>query len=169
MVAAIRFFTAMGAVAYTVEQALEQMRHFCAYQERCHGEVRARLARSPLTSEEVEEVVSRLIGEEFLNEERFAVALAGGKFRMLHWGRVRIRHELKRRGVSEANIRKGLSAIDEDDYLRVLERLAEQRWASSAGRTGELFHRRGRLAAYLLQKGFESDRVRELVDRMEPS
>jgi regulatory protein len=157
----------MGAVAYTVEQALEQMRHFCAYQERCHGEVRARLARSPLVPEEVEEVVSRLIGEDFLNEERFAVALAGGKFRMLQWGRVRIRHELKRRGVSDANIRKGLSAIDEDDYLRVMERLAEQRWVSSVGRKGDLFDRRRRLAAYLLQKGFESDRVRALVDRME--
>jgi regulatory protein len=88
---------------------------------------------------------------------------------MLQWGRVRIRHELKRRGVSDANIRKGLSAIDEDDYTAVLERLAEQRWVSSAGRTGELFHRRRRLAAYLLQKGFESDRVRELVERMESS
>jgi len=124
-----------------------------------------RLERSPLTSEEVEEVVAGLIGEDFLNEERFAIALAGGKFRMLQWGRVRIRHELRRRGVSDANIRKGLASIDEGDYLAVLDRVAGQRWSSDAGRSGDLLTRKRRLVAYLLQKGYESDRVREVVER----
>jgi regulatory protein len=156
----------MGTVAYTVEQALEKMRHFCAYQERCHGEVRLRLRAFPLDAEELEMVVSRLIEDDFLNEDRFAVAFAGGKFRMLQWGRVRIRYELKRKGVSDYNIRKGLTAIDDGEYLRVLDHLAEGKWASEKRRSGDEGTRRRRVAAYLVQKGYEPDLVWEAVGRL---
>jgi regulatory protein len=156
----------MGTKAYTVEQALEKMRHFCAYQERCHGEVRDRLGEYPLDAEEVEEVISRLIGEDYLNEERFAMAWAGGKFRILHWGRVRIRYELKRKGLSEYTIRKGLASIDEEDYAASLEKLALARWETERRGPGNDFLKRRRVAAFLLRKGYEPDRVREVTEKL---
>lgn len=156
----------MGGVAYTMDQALEKMRHFCAYQERCHGEVRLRLRAFPLDADEVEAVVSKLIEDDFLNEERFALAWAGGKFRMLQWGRVRIRYELKRKGLGDYNIRKGLAAIDEDDYIATLERLAGARWETERRGTGNDLLKRQRLAAFLMRKGYESDLVREVTERL---
>lgn len=156
----------MGTVAYTIEQALEKMRHFCAYQERCHGEVRLRLKAFPLDAEEVETVVSRLIEDDFLNEERFAVAWAGGKFRMLQWGRVRIRYELKRKGLGEYNIRKGLAAIDEEEYISTLERLARARWETERRGAGHEGLKRQRLAAFLVRKGYEPDLIREMTERL---
>lgn len=159
----------MGSVAYTKDQALEKMRHFCAYQERCHGEVRLRLRAFPLEPEEVEAVVSSLIEDDFLNEKRFAVAWAGGKFRMLQWGRVRIRYELKRKGVSDVNIRKGLSGIDDGEYLGVLDRLADVKWTSERRRSGDALTKRRRVAASLVQKGYEPDLVWEAVGRLSTS
>jgi regulatory protein len=153
-------------MAYTVDQALEKMRHFCAYQERCHEEVRLRLRAFPLTADEMEAVVSKLIEDDFLNEERFAVAWAGGKFRMLQWGRVRIRYELKRKGIGEYNIRKGLAAIDEEDYIATLERMARARWETERRGSGHELLKRQRLTAFLVRKGFEPDLVRELTERM---
>jgi regulatory protein len=64
--------------------------HYCAYQERCHQEVRNKLYDLGSTTSEVEEMISHLITEGYLNEERFARAYAGGKFRLKNWGKMKI-------------------------------------------------------------------------------
>src|SRR5450432_470130 len=104
----------------TKEQALQKARHFCAYQERCHNEVKEKLYSFGLWKKDVEETISLLIGDDYLNEERFAIQFAGGRFRMKQWGRVKIRYELKQRQLSEYCIKKALAAIDEEDYHKTL-------------------------------------------------
>src|ERR1700742_4248902 len=100
---------------YTAHEALVKAEAWCAYQERCQQEVRDKLYSWGLHNAEVEPVIAELISKNFLNEERFAKAFAGGKFRIKKWGRVNIRLELKRRKLSEYCIKKGLAEIDEDD------------------------------------------------------
>src|SRR6478672_11099295 len=82
---------------YTQHQALVKAEAWCAYQERCQQEVRDKIYSWGLHEHEVENVIAELISKNFLNEERFAKAYAGGKFRIKKWGRVKIRMELKRR------------------------------------------------------------------------
>lgn len=106
---------------YTVTEALERMKKFCAYQERCASEVRLKLQKEGFRGEEAEFVLAELISEGFLNEERFARAFVRGKFRMKQWGRVKIENELKMRGVSSACIRAGMKEIREDAYRSTLE------------------------------------------------
>jgi len=97
----------------SLEQALQKARHYCAYQERCHSEVKEKLYGFGLKRQEVEEALSRLIEESYLNEERFAIQFAGGRFRMKQWGRIRIRYELKQKQVGDYCIKKALAAIDQ--------------------------------------------------------
>src|SRR4030081_1027510 len=94
----------------TKDQALQKARQYCAYQERCHKEVKDKLYGYGLHKKEVEESLSQLIEENYLNEERFAIQFAGGRFRMKQWGRVKIRYDLKQRQVSEYCIKKALAA-----------------------------------------------------------
>ena len=142
----------------TKEQALQKARHFCAYQERCHNEVKEKLYSFGLWKKDVEETISLLIGDDYLNEERFAIQFAGGRFRMKQWGRVKIRYELKQRQLSEYCIKKALAAIDEEDYHKTLSKLAAQKWDILKGETN-VFARRHKLQDYLLQKGYESDLI----------
>src|SRR6185295_6820819 len=100
----------------SLDQALQKARHYCAYQERCHSEVKEKLYGFGLRKNDVEEALSRLIEDNYLNEERFAIQFAGGRFRLKHWGKVRIRYELKQKQVGEYCIKKALAAIREDDY-----------------------------------------------------
>ena len=72
------------------EQAIQRIKQFCAYQERAQQEVRDKLYELGMTMDEVEEIMSDLIAENFLNEERFATQFAGGHFRIKGWGRVKI-------------------------------------------------------------------------------
>ena len=138
----------------TKEQALQKARHYCAYQERAHSEAREKLYSFGLWKNDVEEALSLLIEENYLNEERYAEQFAGGRFRMKHWGRVKIRYELKQKQVGEYCIKKALAAIDEEDYIKTLTRLAADKW--EALKDENAFVRRGKIQEYLLQKGYET-------------
>src|SRR5690606_33190020 len=98
--------------AFTFEQALQKIKQYCAYQERCHSEVRDKLYSFGLRQSEVEEMITLLIVENYLNEERFAIHFAGGKFRMKQWGKHKIKQALKLRKVSDYCINKALKDID---------------------------------------------------------
>ena len=144
------------------DQALQKIRHYCGYQERCHAEVKEKLYSFGLYKKDVEELISTLIEENYLNEERFALQFAGGKFRMNQWGRKKIEFELKQKHVSEYCIRKGLKEINDIDYRNTLEKLAKQKWEQLEDEQ-DVFTRRKKLSDYLLQKGYEYSYIAEIV------
>ena len=145
----------------TPEQALKKLRHYCAYQERCHQEVREKLFSLGVKKNDHDEIIASLIEGNYLNEERFAIAFAGGKFRMRKWGRTKIKYELKQRQVSDNSIRKALKQIEAKEYLCVLQKLADERFASLKGE--QHLVRKKKTIDYLLQKGYEVELVREVV------
>ena len=76
---------------------------------------------------------------------------AGGKFRMLKWGKVKIKHALKQKQVSEYSIKKALKEIDENDYIKTLNKLAEQKLKTLKGERN-IFIKKRKLQDFLLQK-----------------
>ncbi len=134
---------------------------YCAYQERCQQEVRSKLYTYGLTPIEVEEMISYLITENYLNELRFSKAYAGGKFRVKKWGRNKIKSELKRRNLSDHCIQKGLDEIDENEYLTTLENIIHSRIKKYPD--SKAFEKRTKIASYLITKGYEPDVVWDLL------
>lgn len=136
------------------EKALQKIKHYCAYQERSHKEVKEKLYGFGLYKSEVEMLLTQLIEENYLNEERYAMAYAGGKFRMKQWGRQKIKYALKQKQVSEYCIKKALKAIDDADYEKTFRKLALEKRAALKAEKSPLDKKR-KLQQYLLQKGFE--------------
>lgn len=147
----------------TKEQALQKLKHYCAYQERCHSEVKDKLYQLGVWKKDHDEIIAALIEENYLNEERFAVAFAGGKFRIKQWGRVRIKYELKQKQVSEYSIKKAMKQIDEEEYLSLLNKLAKEKYA--ALKNEQYLIRKKKTMDYLVAKGFETDLVRKVVEK----
>ena len=110
--------------------ALQKAKHYCAYQERCHSEVREKLYSFSLHKKEVEQILTQLIEEGFINEERFAIAYAGGKFRMKQWGKEKIKYSLKQKRVSDYCIRKALASISTSDYNKTFKSVANKKLAT---------------------------------------
>jgi regulatory protein len=137
------------------EKALQKLRHYCGYQERSHGEVKQKLYGYGLYKQEAEEIIASLIETGYLNEERFAIQFASGKFRMKGWGRQKILNGLKEKGISSYNIRKALESIDPGEYAKSFTRQAEKKWFSLRGEKN-IFVKKTKWRNYLLQKGFES-------------
>lgn len=142
---------------YTPLQAWEVIKNYCAYQERCHSDVANKLFNHGLNAEEVALITSRLIEENYLNEERFSQQYAGGHFRMKQWGRIKIIHAMRMKGISDYCIKKGLKEIEEDDYQQVLVKLAQQQWVKTKGKSPAA--RWVATKNFLLQKGFETHLV----------
>jgi regulatory protein len=147
----------------TKEQALQKLKHYCGYQERCHSEVKEKLYSLGVWKNEHDEIISTLIEEGYLNEERFAIAFASGKFRIKQWGRIKIKYELKQKQVSEYSIKKALKQIGEEEYISVLKKLAEEKYASL--KNEQYLVRKKKTMDYLLQRGFEGGLVREMVEK----
>ena len=145
------------------EQALPQIKQYCIYRERCHSEVKEKLYSYGLYKNDVEQLMAQMVEENYLNEERFAKQYAGGKFRMNQWGRVKIKYALRQKQVSDYSIKKGLKEINESDYKKTLHKLAEQKLKTLKNESN-VFSKKKKLQDYLLQKGYEADSVREVVN-----
>jgi regulatory protein len=148
----------------TKEQALQKLKHYCGYQERCHSEVREKLFQLGVWKKDHDELIASLIEQGCLNEERFATAFAGGRFRIKQWGRIKIKYELKQKQVSDYSIRKALKQIDEKEYLALLKRLAIEKHVSLKGE--QYLVRKKKTMDYLRQRGFEPELISQAIEAM---
>ena len=136
-------------------------KQYCAYQERSHYEVVQKLWGLGVRKAEHDEIVAALIEEDYLNEERFAMQFAGGKFRMKGWGKKKIYYGLKEKQVSDYCINKALKSIPQADYLKTLYTLAEKKYAALKG--DRHIARKKKAIDFLMQKGFEPDLVQKVM------
>ncbi|MEO9023154.1 MAG: regulatory protein RecX [Ginsengibacter sp.] len=150
---------------FTPDQSLQKIKQYCAYQERCHSETRSKLYSFGLNKTEVEEIISTLIVENYLNEERFAIHYAGGKFRMKQWGKNKIKQSLKFKQVSEYCIRKALKEIDDTEYEKAFQKLTEQKMRTLKSERN-IFIKKRKLQDFLLQRGFENEMIRAVVNKI---
>ncbi len=148
------------------KEALIKIQSYCAYQERSHKEVKNKLFEYGLYASGVDELISTLIVDGFLNEERFARAFAGGKFRIKKWGRLKIQQELEMLGLTKRNIAIGLKEIYPSDYSKTLKLLIKKKSVQTT--ESNSFKKRNLVARFVIGKGYEPEiaweMVKELVD-----
>jgi len=138
---------------------------FCNYQERSHQEVRNKLYDLGASKTEVEDTIAQLIEKDLINEERFARAIARGKFRLKQWGRIKIKVQLKQHKVSEYCIKKAMTEIDEEEYEQVLQKLTTRKWNDYKS-LRILTQRKYKVTQYLLQKGYEMNLVQIAINKL---
>ena len=138
-----------------------KMQHFCAIQERSHYEVRNKILQMGMFEQGAEAIIAKLIEDDFLNEQRFAKAFAGGKFRIKKWGRIKIKAELKAHRVSDYCIKIALSDVENTHYLKTLKEVLEKK-AKDVKANSER-ERNFKLAQYAISRGFESDLIWDIL------
>ncbi len=146
----------------TQAEVLARMERYCAYQDRCHVEVREKLKDYSLTTEEKENIICCLIEGRFLDEERFARSFARGKFRVKQWGRVRISRELRARGIQPRLVEAALGEIDEREYDEVFRSLLEAKKKEAGGLATRA--QVAKVYNFMVSKGYETERVWEVLN-----
>lgn len=141
----------------------ESIVRYCLYQPRSHKEVKNKLYELGCTTPEVEENIILLIEKDLLNEERFARAIARGKFRMKQWGKKKIVEQLKQQDVSDYCIKKALTEIDYDDYLDTAKKLALKKQHELRTEKNQ-YSKKQKIYRYLAQKGYEAEVINTIVN-----
>lgn len=148
----------------TKEQALAKLQHYCAYQDRCHKEVRTKLLELGVRGYDLEDIMAALVEEKFLDEERYARSFVRGKFRMKKWGRNKIKEALRDKQLSAYCLKKGWEEIDEVEYYATLLEVIEKKARSLRG--NDTYARRQKLALYAIGRGFESGLVWQAIKEL---
>jgi regulatory protein len=142
---------------YIDDAAYRKAAAYCAYQERSQQEVREKLYTLKVQRDDIENIIAKLVQDNFINEERFAIAYAGGKFRTKQWGKVKIKMMLQQKQVSAFCITKALNEINKDDYLQTLQQLIIAAETKIDEKNPQV--KKHLISQKLISKGFESELV----------
>lgn len=144
------------------KMALEKAAKYCAYQERCHWEIERKFKEWNIDEEIQDEVIAELIQQNFLNEERFALAFVQGKVNIKKWGRYKIKMELQARQISTYSINKAIQEIDEEKYILNLQEILNKKSQTVIAQND--FEKKMKLLKFLSSKGYETEIINEQIE-----
>ena len=116
------------------------------------------------SKKDLKNIVGELKKENFINEERFARAFCHDKFLLNKWGKRRISTEIRKYDLPKMVIAQGLAYINQKEYHTTLADLADIKWNKL--NEPDLLKKKQKTVNYLLQKGYESDLIWEVVQEM---
>ncbi len=158
------FYAMHQKQTFTLNEAIKKLEHYCAYQERCHKEVRQKLKEMNLIPEAIDAIIVHLLEHDFLNEERFAKTYVQGKIKIKKWGKRRLIQGLKQKDISKYTINLAMKTIGDDEYIDTFNVLAEKKLSSI--RETDVLKKKRKLADYLLYRGWEPDLVYDKVNEL---
>jgi regulatory protein len=148
----------------TTAQAMNRAAALCARSEQAPGDVRDKLLRWGLLPSDASHVMRQLIEQGFLDEQRYARAFVKDRFAFNGWGRIKIAHQLRLKGIAPELIDEAMTAIDEDRYRERLTELLQAKWRTVKDR-----ERRAAWAAmmrFAASRGFEAAIAGECVKQV---
>ncbi|MBL4862878.1 MAG: RecX family transcriptional regulator [Crocinitomicaceae bacterium] len=148
---------------YSFLEAKSKLEALCAYQERCSSELEKKLMQWGIDREDRDRLLAHLISNNFLCEERFAVAFVSGKINIKKWGKIKIRQHLKQKRISKYSTDKALNGIDSDVYWSNLLSLTEKKYLSLE-REKESYKKKTKVYRFLASKGYETDILKDAVE-----
>ena len=148
-----------GADAQQQAKARQEALRFLSYRNRSRAEVRRKLAQH-YPAGVVEQVISRLVEQRYLDDMSFAIEWRRQRERRRPRGQSLLRRELQTLGVDPEVIREALDGIEEsDNAYRAAAALARRLADNDYG------HFRQKVWAYLQRRGFDHSAIRSTVER----
>lgn len=145
--------------------ALNRAMALCASREYCSEDIRIKLDSWGIKGQNAENIISSLVRENFINEQRYAEAFVKDKYNHNKWGKAKIAAHLRAKKIASESIESALSLVDEDQYKQTIrEILASHRKFIKARNKYEL---KGKLIRYGLSKGFESHILYDILNDLE--
>ncbi len=151
--------------SFTFDEIKLKMLNYCVYQDRCHYEVEQKMREFLLIPEAKEDILLYLIQEEYLDEERFVRSYIRGKFYIKHWGRNKIKLNLKQKQISDKLIDRCWDEIDESDYQKQIILFIEKQ--SDSITEPNSFKKKNKIVKFLLSKGFEYECILDAFGAMD--
>ncbi len=145
--------------------ALAKAMNLCSQREICPSEIESKLDSWGISGSDTGKILSLLVKENFINEERYASAFTRDKFKYNKWGKIKIAAHLRAKKISPAAISAGLESIDNDLYINALRTIIESHRRSVKAKNQ--YDLKAKLIRFGLSKGFESNLLYELLNEVD--
>jgi len=144
------------------QKVLERLQRQCVRAECCSSDVyRKALKAMEGDAEAAARIVAALVRERFVDDRRYAAAFAREKSSLQGWGAVKIRFQLRGKGISDEIISEALREVDPEKAALKLDRLAAERYRILKDDS----QCRLKMLKALLSRGYGYDEVEAAVSR----
>ena len=142
---------------------LSRLQRLCSRAEYCASDMyRKALKDLEGDTEAAARVVAALKADKYVDDARYASAFAREKSSLQGWGPVKIRFQLRGKGISDDDISSGMAEIESSKADAKLRRLIEDKYKVLAGDP----QCKLKLLKYILSRGYEYDQVREIIEQL---
>ena len=145
-------------ISFTEDEKIiiEKIQSYCLYQDRCIKEVKNKLYSFKVSSQLVENIVEYLIDNDYLNEERYTKMFIQGKLRIKKWGRIKLKYELRSKGIDIKIINEHINQINEEDYIEYFNEFSTNKIKFLKG---TLNQKKRTFINYFTYRGWENDLI----------
>ncbi|MEZ5107211.1 MAG: regulatory protein RecX [Draconibacterium sp.] len=147
-----------------VKEAYSKMAQLCSRSEQCSVDIRRKMITYDLVNEVVEEIIEKLKEEKFIDDERFVKAYVSDKFRLNKWGKIKMQHYLKMKGLSDKLIQLGMDSIDDEKYKLVLIKTMKDK--AKTIRNKNKFEKMGQIIRFTQSRGFEAELIHRYMNEV---
>lgn len=151
----------------TEKQALSKLMALCARGEHSSGEMLQKMRLWGIDEEAQARIMARLVGEKFVDDERFTRAFVNDKIKYNQWGRRKIEQALWAKGIDSDMQRRVLDEIDENLYLDALRPLLKSKSRSICARNE--FDRQMKLVRFAMGRGFSMEQINRCYELLDPT
>lgn len=124
-------------------------------------EVHQKLYRAGYKDELINDVLSQLQEQGYLDDQDYANRRAEYCFHSQNRGRRWIEQDLRHKGIAPNQIQKAMQLLSEQDEFEHALELARKRWGRSRD---EITQRKRKTAAYLMRRGFPNELVWKAIN-----
>ena len=142
----------------------EKMATFCSYSERCISDVTKALEKMEMTLDEMDEIISLLVKDRFLDESRYANAYVRDKFRFNKWGKQKMAYMLRQKGLKENDIQNAFDEISEEEYENVLTQILLAKKKST--KSNNPYDLQNKLFRFAAGRGFEPHFIGKTIKKV---
>ena len=148
-----------------VKETYAKMARLCSRSEQCSGDIRKKIVTAGVEEDGADEMIHTLKKENYLNDERYVNAYVADKFKFNRWGKIKIRHNLRMKGLPEAVILNALDEIDEEKYKVVLIKTMKEK-AKSVKKKKTRFEKMGPIIRFAQTRGFEPELIHRYMNEV---
>ena len=145
----------------TEEQARTRLAALCAKAEHCTGEMREKMWRWGIAEDAQQRIISYLVDNKYIDDERFCRMFVRDKITYNRWGRRKVEQALAAKRIARDIYKPILDEVAADDFAAALRPLLDNKRRSLKAASD--YELNMKLIKFALSRGFDMDTIRKCL------